>query len=195
MHRDVCRFNRRRFFSTDNRCAWNSAYPVWTRERPTLHLTARRYPACRLVLPPAAAIDLINKMQQIAAALTQAGLLKAVRPGGRQEQKRFLEVRIASAVQSIHQYGTGEFRSEGPLIALDVVARSGAARNKADPAAIPGSPGGAHGAGPNSFQYEMCNPLEYLPIMQGLGSRESCEGNRRAVSDSGRATYGCGKVR
>ncbi len=41
-------------------------------------LTARRYPACRLVLPPAAAIDLINKMQQIAAALTQAGLVKPV---------------------------------------------------------------------------------------------------------------------
>jgi len=31
-----------------------------------------------LVLPPAAAIDLINKMQQVAAALTQAGLLKPV---------------------------------------------------------------------------------------------------------------------
>lgn len=43
-------------------------------------LTARRYPACRLVLPPAAAIDLINKMQQIATALTQAGLVKAVPP-------------------------------------------------------------------------------------------------------------------
>jgi hypothetical protein len=41
-------------------------------------LSGRRYPACRLVLPPAAAIDLINKMQQVAAALTQAGLLKPV---------------------------------------------------------------------------------------------------------------------
>jgi hypothetical protein len=39
-------------------------------------LTGRRYPACRLVLAPAAAIDLINKMQQTAAALTQAGLVK-----------------------------------------------------------------------------------------------------------------------
>ena len=46
--------------------------------KPDAPLTARRYPACRLVLPPAAAIDLINKMQQIAAALTQAGLLKPV---------------------------------------------------------------------------------------------------------------------
>jgi hypothetical protein len=34
----------------------------------------RRYPACRLVLTPTAAVDLINRMQQFAAALTQAGL-------------------------------------------------------------------------------------------------------------------------
>lgn len=39
-------------------------------------ITGRRYPACRVVLPPAAAVDLINRMQQIAAALTQAGLVK-----------------------------------------------------------------------------------------------------------------------
>jgi len=30
-------------------------------------ITGRRYPASRLVLPPAAAVDLINRMQQIAA--------------------------------------------------------------------------------------------------------------------------------
>ena len=41
-------------------------------------ITGRRYPACRLVLPPAAAVDLINRMQQIAAALTQAGVVKAM---------------------------------------------------------------------------------------------------------------------
>ena len=40
-----------------------------------------RYPACRLVLTPAAAVDLINRMQQVASALTQAGVLKAVQPG------------------------------------------------------------------------------------------------------------------
>lgn len=40
-------------------------------------IAGRRYPACRVVLPPAAAIDLINRMQQIAAALTQAGVAKA----------------------------------------------------------------------------------------------------------------------
>ena len=40
-------------------------------------ISGRRYPACRLVLPPAAAVDLINRMQQIAAALTQAGVVRA----------------------------------------------------------------------------------------------------------------------
>jgi hypothetical protein len=50
--------------------------------RPNSPITGRRYPACRLVLPPAAAVDLINRMQQIAAALTQAGVVKAAqRPG------------------------------------------------------------------------------------------------------------------
>jgi len=45
-------------------------------------ITGRRYPACRVALPPAAAVDLINRMQQIAAALTQAGVVKpASRPG------------------------------------------------------------------------------------------------------------------
>ena len=36
----------------------------------------KRYSACRLVLPPIAAVDLINQMQRISAALTQAGILK-----------------------------------------------------------------------------------------------------------------------
>jgi hypothetical protein len=45
-------------------------------------LTGRRYPACRLVLPPAAAIELINRMQQTAAALEQAGIVKANRKDG-----------------------------------------------------------------------------------------------------------------
>jgi hypothetical protein len=43
-------------------------------------ITGRRYPACRLVLPPAAAVDLINRMQQIANALKQAGVVKAAAP-------------------------------------------------------------------------------------------------------------------
>jgi len=50
--------------------------------RPNMPITGRRYPACRLALSPAAAIDLINRMQQIGAALTSAGAAKAApRPG------------------------------------------------------------------------------------------------------------------
>jgi hypothetical protein len=45
--------------------------------KPNAPSTGRRYPACRLVLTPIAAVDLINKMQQIGAALTQAGVVKA----------------------------------------------------------------------------------------------------------------------
>jgi hypothetical protein len=45
--------------------------------KPNSPITGRRYPACRVVLPPAAAVDLINRMQQIAAALTQAGVVKS----------------------------------------------------------------------------------------------------------------------
>ena len=49
--------------------------------KPNAPITGRRYPACRVVLPPAAAVDLINRMQQVAAALTQAGVVKqAQRP-------------------------------------------------------------------------------------------------------------------
>src|SRR5579862_9585328 len=44
--------------------------------KPNTPISGRRYPACRVVLPPAAAVDLINRMQQIAAALTQAGVTK-----------------------------------------------------------------------------------------------------------------------
>ncbi len=36
-------------------------------------ITSRRYPARRLVLSPAAALDLINRIQQSAAATTEAG--------------------------------------------------------------------------------------------------------------------------
>lgn len=50
--------------------------------KPNTPVTGRRYPASRIVLPPAAAVDLINRMQQIAAALTQAGVVRAAaRPG------------------------------------------------------------------------------------------------------------------
>ena len=48
--------------------------------KPNAPITGRRYPASRIVLPPAAAVDLINRMQQVAAALTQAGIVKAAPP-------------------------------------------------------------------------------------------------------------------
>ena len=39
-------------------------------------VTGKRYPTCRLVLSAAAAVDLMNKMQQITAGLVKAGVLK-----------------------------------------------------------------------------------------------------------------------
>lgn len=47
-------------------------------------LTGRRYPACRLVLPAAAALELINRMQHIAAALSRSGMLKQSEPAAKQ---------------------------------------------------------------------------------------------------------------
>jgi len=45
--------------------------------KPNSPITGRRYPVRRMVLTPVAAVDLMNRMQQVAAALTQAGVLKA----------------------------------------------------------------------------------------------------------------------
>jgi hypothetical protein len=44
--------------------------------KPGAAITGRRYTTCRLALPPATAIELINRMQQIGAALGQAGLVR-----------------------------------------------------------------------------------------------------------------------
>ena len=44
--------------------------------KPNSPITGRRLTACRLALTPSAAIDLMNRMQQIAAAMAQAGILK-----------------------------------------------------------------------------------------------------------------------
>src|SRR3954449_8989439 len=41
--------------------------------KPNAPVTGRRSPTCRLVLTPNAAVELINRMQQVASALTQAG--------------------------------------------------------------------------------------------------------------------------
>jgi len=42
--------------------------------------TGKLIPACRLVLSPRTAVDLMNRMQQITAALIQAGYLKQTPP-------------------------------------------------------------------------------------------------------------------
>ena len=56
--------------------------------KPGASISGRRYPTCRVVLPPAAAVDLINRMQQIAAALTQAGVVKATPRAGETPKPR-----------------------------------------------------------------------------------------------------------
>jgi hypothetical protein len=48
--------------------------------KPPEPATGKRYPACRLVLSAAAAVDLMNKMQQITASLIKAGVLKSEPP-------------------------------------------------------------------------------------------------------------------
>ena len=45
--------------------------------KPNTPVTGRRFPAQRMVLTPVAAVELINRMQQVGAALAQAGVLKA----------------------------------------------------------------------------------------------------------------------
>jgi hypothetical protein len=49
-------------------------------QQPGAPAAGKRYPACRLVLSAAAAVDLMNKMQQITASLVKAGVLKADAP-------------------------------------------------------------------------------------------------------------------
>jgi hypothetical protein len=44
--------------------------------KPNTPVTGRRYPAQRMVLTPQAAVELINRMQQVGAALAQAGVVK-----------------------------------------------------------------------------------------------------------------------
>jgi hypothetical protein len=48
--------------------------------KPNTPVTGRRHPAQRMVLTPMAAVELINRMQQVGAALAQAGVLKATPP-------------------------------------------------------------------------------------------------------------------
>ena len=50
--------------------------------KPNTPISGRRYPTCRLALSPAAAIELINRMQQVATALTQSGVAKPAARSG-----------------------------------------------------------------------------------------------------------------
>jgi hypothetical protein len=72
--------------------------------KPNTPITGRRYPACRVVLPPAAAIDLINRMQQIATALTQAGVVRSAPASN--ELSNAGTVRSASASGELPKAGT-----------------------------------------------------------------------------------------
>jgi len=54
--------------------------------KPNSPLAGNRYPACRVVLTPTAAVELINRMQQIAVALAQAGVVKRVGESGERKQ-------------------------------------------------------------------------------------------------------------
>ncbi len=74
--------------------------------KPNTQITGRRYPACRLVLPPAAAVELINRMQQIANALTQAGVVKATPRPPRRSRRRA----DASLIRRAGQPGAGASR-------------------------------------------------------------------------------------
>jgi hypothetical protein len=56
--------------------------------KPPAAVTGKRYPACRLVLSTGAAVDLMNKMQQITAGLIKAGVLKAEAPAAAEEPKK-----------------------------------------------------------------------------------------------------------
>ena len=49
-------------------------------QKPSGPATGQRFPACRLVLSATAAIELMNKMQQITASLIKAGVLKSDPP-------------------------------------------------------------------------------------------------------------------
>ena len=45
--------------------------------KPGVPLTGYRTPVCRLVVPPSTALDLVQKMQQVSAALAKAGYVRA----------------------------------------------------------------------------------------------------------------------
>ena len=64
--------------------------------KPDAPVTGRRYPVCRLVLQPLAAVDLINRMQQVGAALAKAGVVKANPPAAPQAKDVRREVSLGA---------------------------------------------------------------------------------------------------
>jgi hypothetical protein len=48
--------------------------------KPGAPLTGHRTPVCRLVVPPSTALDLVQKMQQVGAALAKAGYVRSAAP-------------------------------------------------------------------------------------------------------------------
>ena len=48
--------------------------------KPPSPLTARQVPVCRLVMPPGAVIDMLNKAKGVLDQLTAAGIIKMVTP-------------------------------------------------------------------------------------------------------------------
>jgi hypothetical protein len=48
--------------------------------KPNTQVTGRRLTSARVALTPMAAVELINRLHQVAAAMTQAGMLKANPP-------------------------------------------------------------------------------------------------------------------
>jgi len=56
--------------------------------KPQQSPTGRRYPTCRLVLSTAAAVELMNTMQRVSAALVKAGVLKATPAQGASSESK-----------------------------------------------------------------------------------------------------------
>ena len=63
--------------STARRCGFEFGVTRLDDVKPNTPVTGRRFPAQRMALTPSAAVELINRMQQVGAALAQAGVLKS----------------------------------------------------------------------------------------------------------------------
>lgn len=55
-------------------------------------MNGRRLPACRLVLTPRAAVELMNQTQQLMARMVQAGVLKPASPPKKARTNRLKQI-------------------------------------------------------------------------------------------------------